>query len=92
MTSCTFALPPAPSGSSLDYAEVNVEFKPKSGAAKVIPQIDDPAHCPTHSPGWTYDDAQHPQQIVLCPATCHHLGVYGAGQVEVVVGCQTIVN
>jgi hypothetical protein len=93
VTSCTFALPPAPSGSTLDYAAVNVAFAPAGGGAvKVFPHVADPAHCPTNSPGWSYDDAQHPQQIVLCPATCHHLGVYGAGQVEVVVGCQTIVN
>lgn len=44
------------------------------------------------SGGWYYDDAAAPTAIVMCPATCEALQGGDSTQVEIVYGCETIIN
>lgn len=49
------------------------------------------ASCDPTTGGWYYDNPTSPTMIELCPATCELVKV-GALQVDVQVGCQTIVR
>ncbi len=42
--------------------------------------------------GWHYDDANAPTSIVMCPTTCEQLQGSAETQVEIVYGCETILE
>lgn len=80
---CDYAIPAAPAGERLDRAKVNVVHV--SGASRV-PLAHD-ATCSGGS-GWRYDDAEAPQRIVLCDASCDAVKAK-PGRIEVLFGCAT---
>lgn len=90
--SCSYKIP-VPTNGVPDYNAVNVQYKPGNGGAPVIfPKVNDLQSCPQNGNAWYYDNNQAPTQIVMCPATCDLLKADAMGQIDIVLGCQTIVN
>lgn len=84
---CTFKLPTAPAGKSLDYGKVNVSFK-AGGSEQTIPYSADCAS-PT---GWRYDVAPAagtPSSIELCSSSCNTVKAAQSGEIKYVLGCET---
>jgi hypothetical protein len=80
--SCSYEIPPPPSGGELDRSKVNVLFTPAGGEPELI----------TQSPGQTCDDgwqySPDQAQVLLCGETCAR--VRGAnGSLNLQFGCAT---
>ncbi|HVY44716.1 MAG TPA: VWA domain-containing protein [Minicystis sp.] len=90
---CSYAIP-APSGNQmLDFNKVNVEYTPGGGGSpETIPKVSGAAACPPNGDGWYYDDAAAPTMIVMCPSTCAKLSMDMGGELDIVLGCDSIVN
>jgi hypothetical protein len=89
---CTYKIPAAPAGMTIDFNLVNVTYTPGAGAAKSIPKVADKAHCPPSGEAWYYDGGATPTQILLCGATCATVSQDIMAEVDVVLGCATIVQ
>jgi hypothetical protein len=84
--SCSYVLPPPPSGSTLDKSKVNVIFTPQGGKPTLISEAP-PGTCTT---GWQYStDGAH---IDFCTDTCNQLKTAQAPQLEILFGCTTQVG
>jgi hypothetical protein len=89
---CTYQIPPPPEGMVEDFGLVNVEYTPGDGGpTQVIPKVEDEADCPTDGAGWYYDDNATPTQIILCDVTCDLISQDITAQVDIAIGCQTVV-
>lgn len=92
---CEYQIPAPPDGSDLDYDKVNVEYTP-SGAnmPETVFYVGKAASCDPQAGGWYYDKdpaaGEIPTKILMCPATCDELKGKG-GQIDIKIGCQTIV-
>ncbi len=90
---CTYQIPAPPPGMTADYARVNVVYKPGGGGPEqTFPNVADEAHCPPGGDGWHYDDDAAPTEIILCSATCAKIDADQAAEIDVVLGCSTIVK
>jgi hypothetical protein len=87
---CTYQIP-QPMGQTPDYNQVNVTYTPGGGSKQTIPKVKTMADC-GNGDGWYYDSDANPQQIIMCPATCSKLSQDSKGQVDIVIGCDTIVK
>lgn len=91
---CTIAIPPPPPGEVLDFAKVNVQLV-SGNDEEIIPNVGGEPGC-GGGEGWYYDDPDAPMNVVLCPASCDHAqelaGPNQPGKVEVLFGCETIVQ
>jgi hypothetical protein len=86
--SCDFAIPPAPSGMTIDYSMVNVTFTPSTtGSPSLLPYDKD---CNSNGPGWSYDDANNPTKVVLCPVSCADARGDRNAAINVLFGCGTV--
>jgi hypothetical protein len=81
VTSCELAL--SVSG-TVDPALVNVVFTDATSTQTVV--LEDPVD------GWTYDDPASPTRVLLHGKACEALKANPGGDVEVVLGCKTIVR
>ena len=90
--SCAYLIPPAPAGEEIDYNAINVQYTPMGGMPVLIPKAQSEAACPATGMAWYYDNATPPQQILLCPTTCSQISADTSGQVDVLVGCATVIN
>lgn len=89
---CAYPIPPPPEGQVEDFSLVNVTYLPGDGGPdQTIPGVEDQAQCPVNGDGWYYDDSAAPTQIVLCSATCMRIADDTMAEVDIVLGCQTIV-
>jgi hypothetical protein len=89
---CQYKLP-AVDGGMADLSKVNVQFVPGSGGqTQVFPQVQDKAHCPTTGDAWYYDNAAAPTQILLCDSTCGTVRADSGGEIDVLVGCTTVIQ
>jgi hypothetical protein len=89
---CSYTIP-SPDGGSADVHKINVQYTPGSGgAARLIPQVPNQAACPLSGDAWYYDDPAAPTKILLCKATCDVVGGDASGQVDIVLGCTTIID
>jgi hypothetical protein len=90
---CDFLVPQAPNGGMLDYLKVNVRYTPGMGTAKSIFYVHDAGGCDPIAGGWFYDvpPPGTPSKIVMCDATCNSIKNDAAGQMEILLGCATIV-
>ncbi len=89
---CTYQIPPPPMGKTEDFSLVNVEYRPSKGPHVTIPKVTGLPACPASGNGWYYDDDANPTEIIVCPATCTALSKNTGGEVDVVIGCETILN
>ena len=91
--SCTYLIPAPPMGQTLDYGKVNVQYTPGAGGKPItIPKVANLAACPPGGLGWYYDSDQKPTQIILCPDTCKQITADAKAEVNVVLGCGTIIH
>ncbi|MEO8181233.1 MAG: vWA domain-containing protein [Deltaproteobacteria bacterium] len=80
--SCSYDLPPPPSGSTLDANKVNVLFTPEGGAREVLLRSGG-SGC---SDGWQY--SPNGRQVLLCGDTCDRVKS-SSGRVSLQFGCST---
>jgi len=90
--SCGYLIPQPPPGEMIDYNAINVQYTPTGGMPTLMPRVDGPVACPTDGFAWYYDNASPPTQILLCDSTCSQISKDSTGQVDVLVGCATIVK
>ncbi len=89
---CTYSIPAPTMGEQLDYGAVNVNYTPGSGGGpETIPNVPNSGACPASGDAWYYDNPSAPTQIVLCSATCGKVSVDTSGEVDVALGCQTVI-
>lgn len=89
---CIYDVPPPPSGETLDFGAVNVEYTPGNGdPAEKFPYVGSVADCPARGHGWYYDDPDRPTKILLCDGTCDLVQGDLQAAIEIVLGCLTIV-
>jgi hypothetical protein len=91
---CDYTVP-KPANGTPDYEKVNVELT--SGSGKTLIANKKSAQGCDAAGGWSYDvdpsTGATPTKIVLCPATCDAVKQSsGAAQVDIVLGCKTIVK
>jgi len=88
---CSYDLPAPPAGDTLDHDRVNVVYMPSTGSARTIPRVS-AASAGRTDDGWYYDDPSAPTQINVCPTTCQTFEADTGGQVDIALGCATIVD
>jgi hypothetical protein len=89
---CIYQIPAPPPGMTLNFGEVNVVFHPGGGKpTQTFPKVKDAAHCPANGDGWYYDDNAMPTEIILCSKTCTKISDLVNGELDVVLGCMTVV-
>jgi len=89
---CDFELPEAPNGMELVPDEVNFTYTPQGvGSPKTLPRADDLGDC-NNQPGWYYDNNTGPTKIVLCPASCTTVQADNFAKVNVLFGCNSVLN
>ena len=93
---CDYLVPPPNDGGMLDFGKVNVEYTPSGTSAPItIPYAGAKANCDPMKGGWYYDvdpaQGGTPTKIIMCPATCDKFSADQGGQVDIQVGCKTIV-
>jgi hypothetical protein len=89
---CTYQIPVPMGGGMIDFGAVNVVYTPGGGGpAQTIPYVMTKANCPANGNGWYYDDPNMPTQIVLCDALCTSVEADVSGQVDITLGCTTVI-
>jgi len=87
---CSYVIP-VPMMGIPDYTQVNVEYTPGGGGpAQIIPNVASKAQCPASGNAWYYDNPAAPTQILLCDSTCTTVSADTMGEIDVVLGCQTV--
>lgn len=88
---CTYAFP-TPTSGTVDPDRLNVGFRKGGKAPVFVPQVPGGANCGLGElAGWFYDNPSNPTRITLCKQACE--AVQGGGiQVEVILGCKTVVK
>jgi hypothetical protein len=81
VTSCEL---PLDKSGVVDPSLVNVLFTDAHNVERVVPE--------DATDGWTYDDAITPTKVILHGKACQNLKDNPSGDVEVVLGCKTIVK
>jgi hypothetical protein len=88
---CQFHIP-LPAGGSPNYQQVNVVYTPGGGGgSRTFPYVMDPANCPANGDGWYYDDPANPTQIMLCASSCTAVQADPTGEVDITLGCSTVI-
>jgi len=89
---CSYAVPTSSNGQPVDYNEVNIVYQPGNGGSPVtLPYVMSKANCPATGNGWYYDNPQMPTQILLCDSSCAGIEVDQTGQVDITLGCSTVI-
>ncbi len=86
---CSFTIPPAPEGESLDPTQVNLEFWDGVGGGFGVGAVADADACVDVVDGWYYDDPLSPTTVVVCPQTCEKIQGFPEGSVDILFGCET---
>jgi hypothetical protein len=84
---CTYTIPPAPAGQTLDYGKVNVRYT--TGSGEVIDVAKDPSATACNQ-GWQYSADK--SQIDLCGDVCNTVKKDTGGSLEILFGCSTVVG
>jgi hypothetical protein len=88
---CQYTIP-MPTTGSADYTQVNVNYTPGSGGPEqTIPNVPNQAACPASGDAWYYDNNNNPTQIILCNSTCTRVEADTSGEVDIALGCSTII-
>ncbi|MDB4958481.1 MAG: hypothetical protein JWO36_6050 [Myxococcales bacterium] len=87
---CQYQIP-VPTNGSPNYEEVNVVYTPQGAASQTFPYVMTKANCPANGDGWYYDNPANPMQIILCDSTCNRIQGDTTGEVDITLGCSTII-
>ena len=95
--SCELKLPEESDRGDFDYAKVNLQLAPGSGAPTQLVNVGSQARCGTApGTGWYYDvdpkSGQEPTKILVCPDVCTVFGQSTKATVNLQIGCETIVR
>jgi len=89
---CVYSIP-VPDDGIPDYNSVNVTYTPSGGGQPaVLPRVDTKAQCPSSGNAWYYDNITAPTQILLCDSTCSVVEADASGEVDVTLGCATVIE
>jgi hypothetical protein len=88
---CEYAIPTPTGGGTPDYGTVNVVYTPSGQSSQTFPYVMSKAQCPANSDGWYYDNPASPTKIILCDSTCTRLESDSTGEVDITLGCQTVI-
>jgi hypothetical protein len=83
--SCSYKMPAAPVGQTLDITTVNVNYTATGKAPQTLTYNKD---C-TGGTGWHYDNANAPTKIEICKTTCDGAQADKSGKIDISVGCAT---
>lgn len=86
---CEYEIPDVMDATIL-YDKVNVTFRVGPNPPSAVGYVKNGSLC--HKGGWHYDDEAAPSSISLCPSTCDSLQDLDEVEVEVVYGCETVVQ
>jgi hypothetical protein len=93
---CEFKVPAASGTGSLDYGAVNVKYTPQGKPAQTVGYVGSLANCDPTKGGWYYDvdptSGATPTKIIMCKKTCDAFSAATGGQVDIEVGCATIIQ
>jgi len=84
---CTYTIPDAPAGRTLDYGLVNVRYTNDAGETIDVSRDPSDSDC---NEGWQYSDDR--TQIMLCGDTCEAVQSDPNVELEVLFGCATVVD
>lgn len=91
--SCEFLLP---TDGDLNYDEVNLLLTQSDGSEVQLANVGSPEGCATGGDtGWYYlndPDTGVPFQISVCPTVCQQFANVSGGQVDLQIGCETIIR
>jgi hypothetical protein len=86
---CDYALP---NGGQVDPTKVNIEFSSDGATSTTVLNVGNAAGCDATAGGWYYDNPTTPSRAIVCPATCGNFKATTVGEVNVVLGCDTILK
>lgn len=86
--SCSYPIPAPPAGETLDPDLVNVLYT--AGGATASETIARSASAQACTEGWQYASDGH--SVVLCPETCARAQADAKSRVEILFGCETVVQ
>jgi hypothetical protein len=84
---CEYAIPFKVDSGEIQLTQVNVEVTPGGGMPTIVPQNLD-----CDGPGWKYDQIVDPTKIILCPETCAQVKADYQAAIQILLGCQTIIQ
>jgi hypothetical protein len=87
---CQYTIP-VPTSGAPDFGAVNVVYTPAGGSGQWFPKVMGKASCPAMGDGWYYDDPANPKTIILCDTTCMKVQGDTTGQVDITLGCSSII-
>jgi hypothetical protein len=88
---CQWNIPPPPNGQRLDPTKVNLQFTAGGATPQQIVKVPSASDCAAAGNGWYFDDPNNPTQVLVCPQTCDMLKASTDGQVDLLLGCESIV-
>lgn len=83
---CELAIPPAPSGKSLDLEKVNLVYTTEACETRVLAYRDSPGGCDLANGGWFFDNPSAPNKVFLCSKSCSDVSFPGS-RLLFSVGC-----
>jgi hypothetical protein len=91
--SCDFPMPTATDmGMAIDKEQINVTYTASAtGVETTLSKVLSPADCGT-SVSWYFDNNDAPTRIFLCPAACDIVKADADAKLDILVGCQTIIE
>jgi hypothetical protein len=90
---CDYQIPLPKDGGTIDPKKINVQYTPTNGQTETLIYVGDASKCDPQNGGWYYDDANAPTKIIMCDSTCNGFKASaGKAQVEIRVGCQTVIH
>ena len=88
---CAYTIPMG--SGPVDYSQVNVVYQPGNGGQpQTLPYVTSQANCPSSGNGWYYDNPAAPTEIILCSSTCTTIEADTMGEVDITLGCATVVQ
>ena len=90
--SCVLPMPESsPVGQDVNPAEVNLSYTAGDGSTETLPQVMGATDCGSGE-GWFYDDVTNPTTLTLCDTTCVRVQGDAGAQLQVVIGCETVLK
>ncbi len=84
---CSYAIPVAPAGQTLDLNKVNVQITLSGGTPQLLNYVATDADCSATSGGWHFDNPSAPTKILLCATSCAVPLSASTAKVEILLGC-----